>query len=92
MSAPKVNVVVGPSDLVVEISGVPHLILRRADVSGVESWAKTIGARETYYCIEFTTKHGVITCDYTRRDLWEAILIKLAQAKPFDEMQGEAQR
>lgn len=83
---------IGPADVVVEIRGVPHLILRRADVSAVESWIRNVGSLHPYYFIEFTTRNGPVTCDYKDRPLWEEVLKKLAASRMFDEVQGEAER
>lgn len=92
MSNELVEVKVGPADLVIEIRGVPHLILRRADLSAIESWIRNVGSVAPYYFIEFVTRNGPVTTDYKDRSLWEEILRKLAAARPFDEMQGEAMR
>lgn len=92
MRTPNVEVKVGPSSLIIEIKGVPHLILRRADLSGIEAWIRRIGVVETYYQIEFTLGSSTIMTDYDSRDLWEEILRKLAAAKIFDEMEGEPDR
>lgn len=88
----KVTVKIGPADLIVEILGVPHLIIRRSDLSAIEAWQMTVGAIERYYFIEFTTKNGPVTCDYDDRDLWSEILTKLGAAKLFNQMQGEPAR
>lgn len=90
--AKRVEIRVGPCDIMVLIRGLPHLILRRADLSGIESWQMSIGTRERYYFIQYTLRHGVITCDYDRGDLWREILSESAKAKVFDNMQGEAVR
>jgi hypothetical protein len=87
-----VVVKVGPAEVIVEIRGIPHLVLRRADLSAIESWIRNVGSIEPYYFIEFTTRHGAVTCDYKDRPLWEELLKKLAAAKLFDDMQGEATR
>lgn len=83
---------VGPADVIIEIRGVPHIILRRAGVTAVESWIRNVGSIQPYYFIEFTTRNGAVTSDYKDRPLWEEILKKLAASRMFDEMQGEAPR
>jgi hypothetical protein len=89
---PPVEARVGPCEAIVEICGVPHLILRRADISGIQSWIKGLGTVRPYFCIEIATRHGKIVCDYERRDLWEEILRKLADAKIFNDFQEEPTR
>lgn len=90
--AKRVEIKVGPCDIMVLIRGLPHLILRRADLSGIESWQMTIGARERYYFIQYTLRHGVITCDYDKVDLWQEILAEFSKAQVFNNMQGEGVR
>lgn len=85
-----VEINVGPSEIIVLIKGLPHLLLRRQDLSGIQTYYKTIGVRQTLYFIEFTTRNGVIISDYNEFWLWEAILIKLREAKIFDHMLGTA--
>jgi hypothetical protein len=87
-----VEIKIGPAEIVIEINKIPHLILRRADLTAIHSWIHSVGVVETYFFIEYTTRNGTITSDYDDRSLWEEILKKLGQAKLFNEMQGEPSR
>lgn len=81
-----------PAHVIVRIRDVPHLILRRSDLSAIESWKMTDGTVERYYFIQFTMRDGKVTCDYTDEALWTEILAKLGTSKLFDNMQGEPSR
>lgn len=83
-----VEIQVLPCEVTVLIRGLPHLILRRADLTGMQAYIKNIGVREPVYFIEFTTRHGLIVADYDKRPLWEAVLRSLKEAKIFENMQG----
>lgn len=84
----KIEITVGPHEVAILINRLPHLMLRRCDVSGMQAYYKTTGVREVLYFIEFTTKNGLIVADYTDRKLWEKILTGLRDARPFDNMLG----
>jgi hypothetical protein len=86
----KIEVKVGPSEIAVLIKSLPHLLLRRQDLTGFQSYYKTTGVRDPLYFIEFTMRNGLIVSDYNDRDLWEKILIALLEAKIFDHMLGTA--
>ena len=78
------------SDIKIRIHGIPHLILRRSEVVGVQGYIKNVGPIEPIYFIEITTKTAEIICDYKDRCLWESILGGIADARVFDERLGEA--
>jgi hypothetical protein len=86
----KVEIRVGPSEICVLIKGLPHLLLRRQDLSGIQTYYKSTGVRFPLYFIEFTTRHGTIIADYNERWLWEEILSGLRDARIFDHMLGTA--
>lgn len=86
--AAKVEVKVLPHELAVLINGLPHLLLRRNDLGGIQSYYKTTGVRDPIYFIEFTTARGLIVADYNDRKLWERILAALRDSKLFDNMLG----
>ena len=91
MAGVKVEVLVRPNEICVLIKGLPHLLLRRQDLSGVQTYWKTTGVRGgSLYFIEFTTRNGVIISDYNDRALWEKILAALLDARLFDHMLGAA--
>lgn len=87
---PNVKIQVSPCEVVILIRDLPHMILRRADLTGMQAYIKNVGVREPVYFIEFTTHTGLVTADYDKRPLWEAILKGLRDARPFDHMQGSA--
>ena len=84
------NVEITASEIKVSVHGVPHLVLRRADVVGVQGYIKNIGPIMPIYFIEITTKTSQVVCDYSERCLWEDILAGMAEARMFDERMGEA--
>lgn len=86
---PKVEVVAGPCDIVANINGLPHLILRRSDVIAMQSYKKSIGTVETIYYIEFEMKGRQIVCDYDDRSLWEELLRGYGALKMFNHALGE---
>lgn len=83
-----VQVEVLPCEVAVLIRGLPHLLLRRADLSGMQAYIKNVGVRKPLYFIEFTTRSGPIVADYDQRPLWETILRQLRAARIFENMQG----
>lgn len=85
-----ITVEVTASEIKVGVRGVPHLMLRRSEVVGVQGYIKNVGPIEPIYFIEITTKTAKIVCDYRDRSLWEAILSGMADARVFDERMGEA--
>lgn len=90
-SKQRVIVNVGPHEIAVLIGGMPHLLLRRSEIIGVQSYIKSAGPREPIYFIEISTaRAGLIVSDYDNRPLWEEILAALRDARMFDEMLGEA--
>lgn len=84
-----VEVQIASSEICVLIKGLPHLMLRRQDVSGFQAYYKTTGVRDPLYFIEFTTSRGAVISDYNDRSLWEMILKELRKSKMFDHMLGE---
>lgn len=84
----EVEIQVLPCEVAILIHGLPHLLLRRADLTGMQAYIKNVGVREPVYFIEFTTRHGLIVADYDKRPLWEQILRSLKEAKIFENMQG----
>lgn len=83
-----VEIQVMPCEVTVLIRGLPHLILRRADLAGMQAYIKNVGVREPVYFIEFTTRHGLIVADYDKRPLWEEVLRTVHAARIFENMQG----
>lgn len=78
------------NQIVVSFGRVPHLILSRGDIVGVQSWLYRIGVKDPLYVIEITTRKGAtITAEYDDQKNWEAILIALAEAHLFDQLGGE---
>lgn len=55
--------------LKVFINGVLHLALTTYDLQ-IQSWKRS----KTSYWIQFTTKTGIIECEYNSRDKWTKIL------------------
>lgn len=91
--APLVEVSVGPCEIAVLIKGLPHLLLRRSDIVGIQSYIWRVGTRAPIYVLEFSTTNGHEICsDYDERPLWEAILRALGDAKLFNRELGEAPR
>ena len=86
----RVQVKVGPNEVCVLINGLPHVMLRRKDLTGIQSYWKTSGSRETLFFLEFTLRHGPMICDYAERDLWEEILSALLKSRLFDHMLGSS--
>jgi hypothetical protein len=84
-----VTVEVTTDTVSVLIRGLPHLILRRMDLTAIQSYIREGGVRSTVYFIEFTVRGSTIVCDYEKRDVWEAVLAALYDAKVFAIMQGE---
>jgi hypothetical protein len=89
-STSKIEIKIGPSEVAVLIRNLPHLLLRRQDLIGIQSYYKTTGVRDPLYFIEFTMRHETIIADYNDRKLWEGILIGLRDARLFDHMLGAA--
>lgn len=85
-----VEVSVSPCDVQVLIKGLPHLLLRRSVIVGVQAYIQR--ARTPIYVIEFSTTTVEISSDYDDRDLWEAILRGLLAARLFDKDMGESPR
>lgn len=83
-----VEIEVLPCEVAVLIQGLPHLILRRAVLTGIQAYIKSIGVREPIYFIEFSMLDGLIIADYDQRSLWEQVLRALKSAKVFENMQG----
>lgn len=79
---------VTPCEISILIRGLPHLILRRSDLAGIQSYIKTVGVRDPVYFIEFSMRTGDIIADYDMRTLWEQILVALRDSRIFDNMQG----
>lgn len=91
MAPAKVEVKVRPNEISILIKGLPHLLLRRHDLSGIQAYWKTTGVLGgALFFIEFTTSNGVITSDYNDRALWESILVAIRDANMFDRMLGES--
>lgn len=68
-----VGVVLGGDALRVRINGILHLSVSREYLVAVQSWES--GIPGTSWVIEFTLKDGaVVKSEYSRRDIWEAIL------------------
>jgi hypothetical protein len=82
---PRVEVSVGACDIVVSIRGLPHLVLRRSEIIGWQSYYRDSGvAKGAIYYIEFTTTtRDLITSNYDDRSLWEEILRALAESRMF---------
>lgn len=89
-STSKIEIKIGPSEVAVLIRNLPHLLLRRQDLIGIQSYYKTTGVRDPLYFIEFTMRNDTIIADYNDRLLWERILIGLRDARIFDHMLGAA--
>ncbi len=85
-----VKVTVTPCEIGILIQGLPHLLLRRGDLVGIQAYIREAGSRVPIYFIEFTTQHGEIVCDYDNRKLWEMILAALRDARLFEHMQGQS--
>lgn len=83
------RVEVTASEIKVVLQGIPHLVLRRSDVVGVQGYIKNIGPAVPIYFVEVTTSTGQVVCDYAERGLWEDVLVGMADARMFDERMGE---
>lgn len=59
------------STIKIVIDDLPHLILQRSELVGIQSW---IAVGDKMWCIEFYTTHNTILCEYESQELWEKIL------------------
>ena len=88
--ADRVSVRVTACEVAVFIDGLPHLLIRRKDITALQSYIKSHGAATPIYFIEISTaSHDLIVSDYDDMSLWKQILQALGEAKIFDEMLGE---
>lgn len=77
-------------EIQVLINGLPHVMLARCDLLGVQSFIKSTGPAVPMYFIVFTMVGGhEIAVDYDERLSWEKVLRALRDARIFDERFGE---
>lgn len=75
----KVQVVLGHKALRISINGLPHVHLDRSKLLGFTSWEE--GQPAHSFAIEFYLSEGTpVLAEYSRRDLWAAVLSGLAGA------------
>lgn len=88
--APLVEVRVGPHEVAVLIRGLPHILLRRAEVLAFQAYIKSEGPAAPMYFLEVTLAGGrAVVSDYDTRTVWEAVIAGLGAAHVFDERLGE---
>lgn len=71
----KLSIANTPQSLTIKIDGLVHLKIN-SKIIGYQSWIME-GRKETWYCIEFYTRHRKIKTEYKDRRLWESILKQL---------------
>ena len=85
----RTSIEVRTHEFCLRIDGVPHLVLRRSDIVGLQSYVRSRSAAEPIHYIEFAMRAGEVVCDYEDRTLWEEILNGIAAARLFDQRIGE---
>lgn len=90
MGDEKIDVIVTATSAAILINDLPHVLLRRPDLMGVESYDRTTGVAERRFYIEFIMSGGTtIMCNYDRLELWVKVLAALRDAKLFDHRFGQ---
>lgn len=78
-----------PSEIVVKVGnetfriyfkGLIHLVMRRIDVIGVQSY---YNHEKTLFTIEYTTEKNTIVTEYEKEDVWKFILKEIEKQTPF---------
>lgn len=79
----KISTIIHDNQIKILINGFPHLILKKDELIGIQSWM--LNDKYRNYAIEFTMKDNVILATYIKRPIWEAILKSLNELDLFSE-------
>lgn len=87
--APQITVTSDPVRLTVTVEGIPHLLLRKKNITGVHGWIDLRGGNDgEIYSIGFNMARGPeIICEYDSRTKWQSILLGIQEQNLFGDFE-----